>query len=100
MLVLQNFVKTNKQEMLQDVFDHAESELTSCQWIITGWCKSKATDDAVLMVPRAHIVSVLPTGTRQPKQFISTVEPMCSTMDDITMVEPLQHTNQHRNSNH
>jgi hypothetical protein len=57
-------VKNNDQEQLFQLFDHVEQQVSSVEWSILGWSKATSVEDAGLMVPNGHIVSMVPTGVK------------------------------------
>jgi hypothetical protein len=55
-------VKNNNHDQLFDLFEHVEKQVAAVTWSILGWWKATSAEDAGLMVPKGHIVSMIPTG--------------------------------------
>jgi hypothetical protein len=52
--------------LLLDLFEHVEKQIQALQWNILGWWKAQSVDDGALMVPKGHVVNMVPVESSQP----------------------------------
>ena len=55
---------------MHSFINHAETELEQAKFNILGWWKATMIDDAALVVPKGHIVDMIPTSYYEMKKFI------------------------------
>jgi hypothetical protein len=74
LIVFQRFVKNNDHEQLFSLFDHIETQIAAVSWNVLGWWKATHVEDAGLMVPKGHIVSMVPTGPKALVKYSRTTD--------------------------
>jgi len=63
---IQAAVKSNSEEDIYEILDHAEQEIKKVMWAVTGWWKAARTsDDASYVTPKGHIVAMRCVGELQ-----------------------------------